>query len=175
MQELTQQLEEQRAMYTRRIRALEAKLTTAQGVAAIASRRDSASSSASGRPSAAKSRPLGRVGLRPGASAADRGELETDNMAAHVTATGVSSESGNPHIDVAMAAVAEASVDNISDTQDSGDGGINRSAAASAGLLRMKERQITGLMAQLEERTSQVGFCTSHVIVCSICAPCYLT
>jgi hypothetical protein len=160
VRELTQQLEEQRSMYTRRIRALEARLTAAEGAAAAASRRASASSSGgfaagrghSGAAAGSSRTAAGLWGARPGVRAGRQGS----SRAAAAAAGADSSSDG----DQAVLDAAAAAAGSEGDEGQLGEGALSACAAGrpavAAGLLRVRERQMAGLVAQLEERTSQV-------------------
>lgn len=180
MRELTQQLDEQRNMYTRRIRALEAKLTAAQGAAAAASRRSSAAGSSAGATASSSRRPAaGKVGLRtaskahkPSAASAGAGAATpagaVSRSTAAISAVDGSSDVSSADGDQQYTLTVDEELNGTfsaegSEQQDltaaaaTADAGVaTRDASVLSGLLRVKERQMAGLMAQLEERTSQV-------------------
>ncbi|KAF6257369.1 hypothetical protein COO60DRAFT_1233862 [Scenedesmus sp. NREL 46B-D3] len=163
VRELTQQLEEQRGMYTRRIRALEARLTAAEGAAAAAGRRASASSSGGGgfrggrghaAAAAGGSRAAAflRGSRQQGQGTAGARLARQGSSRAAAGGSNSGSEGGHALHD---AAAAGSDGGQAQHGEGSAAAGAGCRPAVAAGLLRVRERQMAGLVAQLEERTSQ--------------------
>lgn len=141
LKDLSQQVEQQRDMFTRRVRDLEAKLAAATAAAAGRVSSSGASASSSRRASTA-----GRGTVRKASDS-----TPSRRVSAHTSAEAVGQQHQLDENAAAAAAAAEAPSDAAADAAASPLDQLSGSA-----LLRLRDRQVAALSAQLDERTSQV-------------------
>lgn len=148
VKELSQQLEQQRDMFTRRVRDLEAKLAAAtaagRGASVAGSRRASSTATATAREGLRKSSTAGSSRRDSHAGP----ELEQQQQL-------LSLDSSLEAAAAAQMAADTAAADATAAAAAAADGAAQSQPGASS-VLQLRERQLAALSAQLEERTTQV-------------------
>ena len=145
VKELSQQLEQQRDMFTRRVRDLEAKLAAAtaaaRGASAASSRRASSTATATA-----------REGLRKNSTA---GSSRRDSHAGPEMEQQQQQLSLDSSFEAAAQMAADTAAVAATAAAAAADGAAQSQPGASS-VLQLRERQLAALSAQLEERTTQV-------------------